>query len=552
MEQQDEQESEYLFKTSCEGCGSSDANAVYSNGSNYCFSCGKYTPAVESKPVSRNRPSSGNSELLEVEPRPLIKRGISEKTCNKFSYGYNNNRQVATYHDKDGRPVAQKIRTKDKEFSWVGKPKQATLFGQSIWAPHPKKRIVVTEGEVDALSISEAQGNKWAVVSVPNGAPNAAKDIRKSLEYLSGFKEVVICFDMDEAGQEGAREVASLLPPNKGLIARLPMNDANEMLKANKGAELIQCLWDAKSYRPDGIVAGEDVLVRMQEEKTDTSYPLPDWLPVTNEKTKGIRLGELDVFTSGTGMGKSSLIKELQHHILTTTNLNQGMLHLEESLEFTAKSLVGLSLSTRLHMNNFTPKEEIVDKARELFTKTDDDDCFRLNLYDAFGSVGEEDLYGKIRFMVKGMGCHVIWLDHLSILVSSLSQESDERRTIDRIMHNLKSLTQELGCYIGLISHLNNSTNGGPTFEEGAVPNLNNLRGSGSIKQLSDTVYAISRNQQAETEDERNTAKITILKCRFTGETGKSDEIFYNNDTGRFEKPPEKPKDGDEDTSDFE
>ena len=122
----------------------------------------------------------------------------------------------------------------------------------------------------------------------------------------------------------------------------------------------------------------------------------------------------------------------------------------------------------------------------------------------------------------------------MSILVSSLSQDNDERRTIDRIMHNLKSLTQELGCYIGLIVHLNNNTNG-KTFEEGAVPNLNNLRGSGGIKQLSDTVYAISRNQQADSEVERNTALVTVLKCRFTGDTGPADYIYYNNTTGCFE-----------------
>jgi twinkle protein len=535
MKREEYEESEYLHKTNCESCGSSDANAVYANGNTHCFSCNKtvFANNVGSKPMEDRRDTLP-VDLLEVDIRELSKRGISRETCAKFNYGYAKGKQVATYYDTDGRAVGQKLRSPSKDFSWIGNAKKATLFGQNIWAPHPKKRIVLTEGEIDALTVSQVQENKWAVVSVPNGAASAERDVRKSLEYLSGFKEVVICFDMDEVGQEAARKVAALLPPNKALIATLPLKDANEMLTAGRSAELIQCLWDAKRYRPDGILTGLDILDRMNQVKTNNSIPMPDFMPKVNQKTKGIRLGELDVFTSGTGMGKSSLIKQIQYHIFETTEYNQGMLHLEEPLEFTAKSMVGLALKTRLHLDHFIPQETIDSKAQEIFLAVDHLDFNRVNLYDAFGSVQEDDLYDKIRFMVKGMGCQIIWLDHLSILVSSLSQDNDERRTIDRIMHNLKSLTQELGCYIGLIVHLNNATTG-KTFEEGGVPNLNNLRGSGGIKQLSDTVYAVSRNQQAESETERNTALVTVLKCRFTGDTGPADYIYYNNTTGCFE-----------------
>lgn len=548
MKEKEYEESEYLFKVGCDACGSSDANAVYSNGNNHCFSCGKttYGDSVErdSDQVEKN------SDLYEVEIRALVKRKISEATCRKFGYGYANGKQVATYYDTDGRAIGQKLRSADKSFSWRGNAKKATLFGQQLWAPHPKKRIVLTEGEIDALTISQLQDNKWAVVSVPNGAHSAERDVRKSLEYLSGFKEVVICFDMDEQGQEAAKAVASLLPPNKALIANLPLKDANEMHVNGKGAELIQSLWDAKRFTPDGIVSGQDILSRLKQQKKETSFSFPEFMTQLNMKTKGIRLGELDVFTSGTGMGKSSLIKQLQLHLFNTTELNQGVISLEEPLEFTAKSLIGLDLKTRLHLDHFVDQEVIDKKAEDIFLAQDSQDFNRINLYDAFGSVAETDLYNKIRFMVKGMGCNVIWLDHLSILVSNLDQGNDERRTIDSIMHNLKSLTQELGCYIGLIVHLNNNTQG-KTFEQGAVPTLNNLRGSGGIKQLSDTVYAISRDQQAESEVERNTATLTVLKCRYTGDTGTADRIYYNPQTGVFEVPPEVPEDDGEDLSDF-
>lgn len=471
--------------------------------------------------------------LREVEIKPLTKRKINQETVEKFNYGYSNGKQVATYYDASGNPVAQKLRSPDKTFSWIGEPKKAGLFGQQLWAPHPKKRIVITEGEIDALSVSQIQENKWAVVSVPNGAASAARDVRKHLEYLSGFKEVVICFDNDDAGREAAKEVAALLPPNKAFICSLPMKDANDMLQAGRISELVSCLWDAKKYKPDGILNGKEILDRMHETKADHSYPLPEWLAETNAKTLGIRLGELDVFTSGTGSGKTTLIKQLQIHYFRTTELNQGLIHLEEPLSDTANGLVGISLQKRLHLAKDLDRALVDAEAEKLFLAEDASGFLRFNLYDAFGSVAEDELYTKIRYMVNGLGCKIIWLDHLSILVSSLGQDSDERRTIDNIMHNLKSLTQELKCYIGLIVHLNNDTKGqGKTFEEGAIPHLNNLRGSGGIKQLANTVYAFSRNQQAEGELERNTSLITVLKCRYTGNTGKADYVYFNSDTG--------------------
>lgn len=537
--QYEQEESQYLYKTSCPSCGSSDANAVYANGNTHCFSCSKTTFSNSIKGNSMDEQEdfketnwTSNSELYEVDVKPLEKRGINLETVTKFNYGYTNGKQVATYCDSEGNPVAQKLRSKDKTFSWIGSPKRAGLFGQHLWSPHPKKRIVITEGEIDALSVSQVQGNKWAVVSVPNGAASAEKDIRKHLEWLSGFKEVVICFDNDEAGREAAQKVAKLLPPNKAFIATFPLKDANEMLQEGRTAEIIQCLWDAKKYKPDGILNGQEILDRMDAKEETTSYALPAWLAETNKKTLGLRLGSLDVFTSGTGSGKTTLIKQLQMHYYETTKLNQAIIHLEEPLTDTADGLVGIAMQKRLHLVK-TDREATRAKAAELFLAKDEEGFMRFNIYDAFGSVEEEDLYSKIRFMVNGLGCKVVWLDHLSILVSNMDQDGDERRKIDSIMHNLKSLTIELKCYIGLIVHLNNDTKGqGKTFEEGAVPTLNNLRGSGGIKQLSDTVYAFSRNQQADAELERNTSLISVLKCRYTGSTGKADYVYFNSDTG--------------------
>ena len=54
------------------------------------------------------------------------------------------------------------------------------LYGEHLWSG-TGKRAVVCEGEIDAMSISQVQGNTWEVVSVKNGAQGAKKNIQQNL-----------------------------------------------------------------------------------------------------------------------------------------------------------------------------------------------------------------------------------------------------------------------------------------------------------------------------------------------------------------------------------
>lgn len=525
---QTNEESTYLYKEGCDDCGSSDARARYSNGNTHCFSCGSTKRNKQGTEV-REMEKEFNPSVIDNVPSI---RGIFGGTLLKFTYGIHNESHLTYYYNASGEIVAEKRRNRDKTFSWSGHAKQAVLFGQNLWKPNKKISITITEGELDAMSISQMQDNKYPVVSVPNGANGAKRDIKRQLEWLLGFKEVVLCFDNDNAGQQAAEEVAALFPPKFVRIAKLPLKDANDMIVNNRGYELSNCLRDAKHFTPDGILSGEAIIAQLEAEEKSESYPFPDFLANTNRMLGGIRLSELMVFTAGTGSGKTTLLKQLQHHYFKSTGLNQALIHLEEPLKTTARDLVGISMEVRVHLSDTVSKESYIEKAKEIFSAVDDEGQARFCLYDSFGSMDSSDLYNKIRFMVKGLDCKVIWLDHLSILVSDLGQQGDERRAIDSIMHELKSLTVELNCFIGLVVHLNNNTQ--TPFEEGGAITINNLRGSGGIKQLSDSVVAVSRNQQAETEEERNTVKISVLKNRWSGLTGVSDCIFYDGFTGKF------------------
>jgi twinkle protein len=133
--------------------------------------------------------------------------------------------------------------------------------------------------------------------------------------------------------------------------------------------------------------------------------------------------------------------------------------------------------------------------------------------------------------MAKGLGCSFVVLDHISIVVSS-GDVGDERKALDEIMTKLRMIVQETGIALLIVSHLKRPD--GKGHEEGAATSLGQLRGSGSIAQLSDMVIGMERNAQHDDERERNTTRIRVLKNRFSGVTGPACNVYYSHTTGRL------------------
>ena len=128
------------------------------------------------------------------------------------------------------------------------------------------------------------------------------------------------------------------------------------------------------------------------------------------------------------------------------------------------------------------------------------------------------------------MECRIVFLDHLSILLSGL--EGDERRTIDITMTRLRSLVERTGIALFLVSHLRRSSNDRTSHEEGGRVSLSSLRGSHSIAQISDSVIALERDQQGGTTGDATTVR--VLKNRYSGETGVACQLSYDLNTCRF------------------
>lgn len=466
----------------------------------------------------------------------LPARKLRRETCEKYGYfigeydgtvagkPYKGRVQVAPYHDAKGRIVAQKVRTADKRFTITGDIGEAVLFGRQLWKSGGK-RVVVTEGEVDCLSVAQALGLTWPVVSIPNGAAGARKSLANNLEWLDSYDLVVLMFDNDEPGKKAAADCTDLFTPGKCLVASLPLKDPNEMLQEGRIKELVTAVWEAQERRPDGVVRGKDLWERVQA-PVELGCPFP-WKGL-NDLTYGMSPSELVVFTAGSGVGKSAVTAEVLHNLAIEQKKTCGVLMLEESVERSARRFMGIALNQPLHLPTNTATEEDLRRAFDATLGTD-----HLHFLDHFGSLDEEVLLSRLRYMAKGLKCSHILLDHVSLVASGANLDTDERRFLDHLMTSLRSFTQETGTTLLVVSHLKRP-DGNKGHEEGAQTTLAQLRGSAAIGQLADTVIGLERNGQAESEGERNTTTVRVLKARRTGTTGPAGELIYNRSTGRL------------------
>lgn len=525
------EESEFLKHEPCPNCGSKDNLGRYTDGHGYCFGCGHHEQSEESggevvklTEVSASNRQKSQGLLSKGQAQALPKRRLREDTCKKYGYTVSefNGRpvQVANYYSPDRKLVAQKVRGADKKFWFFGDTDKCGLFGQHLWGDQKDKPLVITEGEIDCLSVSQVRNNAWPVVSIYHGAQGASRAIRKHIDWISGFGKVIFMFDMDEAGQSAAVECAKLLRPGQAFIASLPLKDPNEMLQAGRAKELVSAIFEAQPYRPDGIISGSDLWDDLIHEEPTYTVKYP-W-ETMNKMTRGLRAGELTVFTAGSGIGKSAIVREIAYDLINKGE-TVGMLMLEESVKKTAWEFISLHMNRRISISGDKPTEEELKPAFDATVGSG-----RLFMYDHFGSVQIDNLLDRVRYMAVACECKWIILDHLSIVVSGLG-DGDERRLIDNAMTHLRSLVEETGVGLVLVSHLRRPE--GKGHEEGASTSLSQLRGSHAIAQLADMVIGLERNQQSEESD---ITQLRVLKNRFSGETGVCCQLFYNPDTGRI------------------
>lgn len=489
-------------------CGSSDAYHLYDDGG-HCYSCGYSDRTRDAK---KGTMADYIKEEGEFKYSNHPHRGLKVDTLKHYG--------ILTKFKMDDTPVstyfpytkgAGKVRKMDvKDFFAVGDLKNAHLFGKEAFPAGCSDSITITEGEYDAASVYQLTGRP--AVSI-RGASSARADCKAEREYLNSFKKIILCLDSDAPGQKAARDIASLFDFNKVFEVQLDpkLKDANQYLQEGLGDELKRAWWNHKRYLPEGVLSSfADFDAALDDVKSLEVLGSWPWANI-QDATYGIRSGEITLVTAQEGQGKTEVIRACEHHLLATTDHNIGVVHLEEQKPRTLQGLAGLSLRQPVHLPDSNVSKDDVKKALRNLVKRDD----RLHVYSHFGSDDPAVILDTIRFMAGPCECRVIFLDHITMLATSLA-EVDERRTLDYISTKLGAMVNELKFHLVLISHVN---------DDGQT------RGSRNISKICNTRIDMQRDIEAADEKERNTTKLSISKNRFASITGPAGQLFFDRAT---------------------
>lgn len=505
----------------CPRCGSSDANTIYEDGE-WCFSCGTGEKDVdnfeETAIIIRSLPRVNSSTdrgatllttKLDTVKKYINFRGLNQDTLEKFS--------IQSLLTKDGEVLEHLFPypngaikhkgAKIKEFYASGPMSTASLFGMDKWSPGSAKSITITEGELDAASVYQMMGN-YPCVSV-RGATSAKQDCQNAHKYLNSFEKIYLCFDNDEPGQKAAKEVATLFDINKVYFVEMggDCKDANDYLTKGKQEEFRKLWWNSKRYCPKGIVntnASVAEILRSKGASTVADYPFP----TLNEMTYGMREGEMILFTALEKVGKTEIIRAIEHKIIKDYDYKIGIIHLEEEEKRSVQGLLSYEFDLPCHLPDCNiSTDEQIKKYEELVKKDG-----RVNYYTHFGSDDPDTILDVIRYLVAVEGCKFIFLDHITMLVTGFEGD-DERKKLDYISTRLAMMTRELKFTLICVSHVNDN---GQT------------RGSRNISKVADLIIHLDRNTEAESFDERNTTSLMVKGNRFAGRSGPAGYLRFD------------------------
>ena len=552
-----ETDEKFLGHVGCDSCGSSDANAEYER-HYFCFNCSNrawkdddamndmsesYRKPIDNGSVDEDSDNKLSYVSTHTKIGPLKDRNISIDTCKHYQVRVTVADGLVSEHwypytNPEGDLTSYKKRiVEGKKFTQMGNTREAVLFGQSTFSK-VGKFVTICEGEVDTMSAFQMNGSKFAHVGVSSSA-SAYKDCKKQYEYLNSFENIIVCMDNDDAGKKAANLVASLFP-KKAKIIKLTLNDPSEYLSTNKESEFVNAWWRAEKYQPDDILSGFDAMWEIAKQpRREALFQYP-WEGL-NEMTYGLRPTEMVVITAGSGIGKTQFLREIAHHALKTTEENIGVIYLEESAFETGMGMASIEGSKPFHLPDIHYTQ---DELKSAYQKTWGTDRIH-SLRDTWRENTIEYIGDKIKFLSKGMDCRLIILDHLSFMVSD--NPGDERKMLDEIAHRLKALAVELDICLLAVCHSKRQS--GASHEEGAKTKLSDLRGTAGIGQLSNIVIGVERNGQAPLQKERDTSQLRVLKNRFSGKTGPSCRVLYDQYTGRLTEIPKSEYDEDEEDS---
>ncbi len=381
-----------------------------------------------------------------------------------------------------------------------------------------KDRVVVCEGETDVMSISQGMGLNFPVVTSTTGAGSFAADW---IDLLKDVKKVYLCFDRDEAGQKGAKDLARRLGYDRCWNILLPedCNDVNDLLVQKKETFLEAfngLIGDACRFDVDGIVSA------FQELEAAFTYSARDensspW-PALNSKLD-IEPGHLVCLSADPKVGKTSMSLEWCRHRVN---------HYEDPvlfycLEMTPKLLVRKLVQLELNIDREKLAEYIgLHRARatNYFQENAERWFFCGKWFDK-----PEDYFKLIAEGTRRYGFKWVVFDHFHKIVTSLSNTIQEQANMAA---RFKRLAEELEITLLLVVQPRKPD------KRTATRLSEDMLGSGQIRAEADHIMTLSRKRITSDQGESLFEPETIVRVESRHSGGGATALYFDGPIQKF------------------
>lgn len=270
--------------------------------------------------------------------------------------------------------------------------------------------------------------------------------------------------------------------------------------------------------------------------------------------TSGLQKGDLIIIAGRPSMGKTALAM----NIVGNVAIEQNKPVLVFSLEMPTEALILRMISSFGHIDSKKIRSgEMTETDWNSFNHAVRALEKNTVLIDETPSITPTEIRAKSR-RIKRMypDLSLIMVDYLQLM--TVHGRSENRvQEISEISRSLKALAKEIGVPVIALSQLNRAVESRPKAGKGRMPQMSDLRESGSIEQDADIIGFVYRDEQYHDDsysnpDEVGKADLKIAKHR-NGETGKI-ELTWVGQYTRFEnhtKTDEFPHDFDQNQPDY-
>lgn len=517
----------------------------------FCFSCKTYVPdpygdrgeGFEPPKVFAKTPEQIAEEIKEITTYNTVALPDRKLTADSLAYfgvkiGVSEEDGVTpqTHHYpyyKGDNLTGYKCRIiDDKRFFSIGDVKSVDLFGWNQAVLSGAKKLFVTEGEIDAVSLYQIfkqvnMGGAYAdkipaIVSLPHGAAAADRDLLANREKIfAHFKEIVLVFDDDASGKDAVERVLKVFPEGVS-VATLPKKDVNECLKAG----LSRAAYNAvvfNSVKPKNTrLVLADSLFEEAKKVAEAGYPWP-WEHVTR-KTRGIRLGETIYIGAGQKQGKSEIVNTLAAFFIDKLDWKVLLAKPEESNKKSVKLVAGKIAGKIFHDPNIEFDEAAYNKACQKM----EGKLYLINLYQ---HLGWETLKADIRAAATE-GCKAIFIDPITNLTNGMEASSANIK-LQEIAQELSAMALDLNIVIFIFCHLRNPDSG-PPHERGGEVLSSQFAGSRAMARSCNLMFGLEGNRDPHLDaEERNVRTLVLLEDREFGEVGRF-RLYWDRATGLF------------------